>query len=353
MVTLAPKKAIASASFLVLLASFSACEAPRELLDDKDWRLYQQRFISPEGRVIDTGNGNISHSEGQGFGMLLAVAYHDRQTFERLWTWTVKNLQVRSDKLFAWRWSPTEEAGTNHDDNNASDGDLLIAWALCRAGKQWAEPAYSAAALAISQDILGKLLWQQGPLVYLLPGAKGFENPAGITVNLSYWIFPAFAELQQIDPAPLWEQLAQTGLDLLRTARFGRWRLPPDWLSLQNPPLVSKAFPQVFGYNAIRIPLYLIWAKREDRQLLQPYLDFWSYFHGAMFTPAWTNLLDNSVDSYNAPPGLRAVATLVETVATMPTARPPHFPPLDNEQDYYPASLLLLTKLAAAERTWP
>jgi len=34
---------------------------------------YQSKFISPEGRVIDDANGGISHSEGQGYGMLIAV----------------------------------------------------------------------------------------------------------------------------------------------------------------------------------------------------------------------------------------------------------------------------------------
>jgi endo-1,4-beta-D-glucanase Y len=353
MAILVPKRPIVSLSLLVFLAPLFACRASRVTLDKNDWLLYQQRFISPEGRVIDTGNGNTSHSEGQGFGMLLAVAYRDRQTFDRLWNWTTTNLQVRSDKLFAWNWAPSQGEGAVRDYNNASDGDLLIAWALCRASKQWAEPTYRVAATTISQDIRSKLLQQRGQAVYLLPGAEGFEDPAGITVNLSYWIFPAFTELQQIDTTPVWEQLTQTGLELLQTARFGRWQLPPDWLTLKSPPIISKDFSPVFGYNAIRIPLYLIWAKHEDHRTLQPYLEFWTYFHGAVFTPAWTNLLDNSVDSYDAPAGIHAIAALVETVMSTPDAHPPHFLPLDSTQDYYSASLSLLARLAATERGWP
>jgi hypothetical protein len=41
-------------------------------LDDA-WRMYVKRFISPEGRVIDGANGDISHSEGQGYAMLIAA----------------------------------------------------------------------------------------------------------------------------------------------------------------------------------------------------------------------------------------------------------------------------------------
>lgn len=353
MATSVPKRVPSKSAVLVLLALLASCGTPRPILDDSDWRLYQQRFISPDGRVIDTGNGQISHSEGQGFGMLLAVAYRDRQTFDRLWHWTAQNLQVRDDKLFAWRWTPTDGGGAVSDLNNASDGDILIAWALCRAGIVWTEPAYSAAASTISQEIRGKLVWHNTHATYLLPGATGFEKPTGTTVNLSYWIFPAFAQLQQLDPAPVWEQLTQSGLALLHTARFGRWQLPPDWLDLQQPPVLTPEFPPVFGYNALRIPLYLLWAKQETFYMLQPYVDFWTYFDGARFTPAWTNLRDNSVDSYDALAGVHAIAAFTKAVATQPASQPPRLPSLDSEQDYYSASLLLLTKVAVVERGWP
>lgn len=48
------------------------------------WQSYKARFVTAQGRVVDTGNGNISHSEGQGYGMLLAVAANDRETFNDL-----------------------------------------------------------------------------------------------------------------------------------------------------------------------------------------------------------------------------------------------------------------------------
>jgi endoglucanase len=34
-------------------------------------------FHMPDGRIIDTGNGNVSHTEGQGFAMLMAVENED------------------------------------------------------------------------------------------------------------------------------------------------------------------------------------------------------------------------------------------------------------------------------------
>src|SRR5487761_2690925 len=59
------------------------------------WQDWSKRFVRPSGRVVDTGNHGISHSEGQGYGMLLAVAAGDRPAFDRLWAWTRANLQIR------------------------------------------------------------------------------------------------------------------------------------------------------------------------------------------------------------------------------------------------------------------
>ncbi|MGM1325019.1 glycosyl hydrolase family 8, partial [Klebsiella michiganensis] len=33
---------------------------------DTAWESYKSRFMMPDGRIIDTGNGNVSHTEGQG-----------------------------------------------------------------------------------------------------------------------------------------------------------------------------------------------------------------------------------------------------------------------------------------------
>jgi len=90
------------------------------------WETYKSRFLMPDGRIIDTANNNISHSEGQGFSMLIAVSNNDQQTFDKLWQWTQKTLKNKDNGLFYWRYNPAE-ANPVSDKNNASDGDTLIA----------------------------------------------------------------------------------------------------------------------------------------------------------------------------------------------------------------------------------
>lgn len=309
------------------------------------WRHFKQAFIQPDGRVVDSGQGGISHSEGQGYTMLLSVHYSDRATFDLVWQWTRKNLQVRNgDSLLSWCWAP----GTGiKDSNDASDGDLVVAWALLRASRKWHAPEYLDASRKIARDIRAKLVHKTTHGLILLPGAKGFAKPQGDSINLSYWVFPALDEIGQADPAPEWAELSQSGLEILKYSRFGRWGLPPDWLVLTETVVPSDGLSDLFGYNAVRIPLYLLWAHRETPALLKPYRDFWGYFKGAPFLPAWTNLKNDSVDSYDASEGIHRVA---QWVLDYPRYPPPTRWQPDARQGYYSSALLLLTEMAIAER---
>jgi endoglucanase len=98
----------------------------------------------------------------------------------------------------------------------------------------------------------------------ILPGVTGFsaaERPDGPVINLSYYVFPAFARLALVAPEFDWPGLTATGLDLVKAARFGAAQLPSDWIALRDgAPKPAQNFPAQFSYNAIRVPLYLAWA---------------------------------------------------------------------------------------------
>lgn len=230
----------------------------------QSWQAYKQRFITSTGRVIDTANGMISHSEGQGYGMLLAVAANDRPVFEQLWGWTRANLMVRDDQLIAWRWTPGQRPPVT-DMNNATDGDILVAWALAEAAELWADAAHRASARRIAVEVARKtVMFKTQTGAVLLPGVQGFsesERPDGPVVNLSYYVFPAFARLGTVAPEIDWNGLIQTGLDKVKAARFGDARLPSEWISVRGGQLKpADGFPRHFSYNSIRIPLYMAWA---------------------------------------------------------------------------------------------
>src|SRR5579885_369047 len=122
------------------------------------WSVYRSRFVTDEGRVLDTGNKQVSHTEGQGWAMLIATAAGDRESFARIWGWTREKLQRHDNALFSWRYDPSDEKAPVADVNNASDGDILIAWALLRASRRWNETDYGRMADRILGDIRRRLL---------------------------------------------------------------------------------------------------------------------------------------------------------------------------------------------------
>ena len=321
----------------------------------RDWREFKARFVSPEGRVVDDGNGGISHSEGQGYGMLLAVAYRDRETFDRMWQWTATNLRRKSDSLFSWKWQPGEEGtgGKVADPNNASDGDLLIAWALVRAFGEWGDYKYQSAAAQIVISLFDKTMVPTWLGLQFLPGVDGFQKPEGLVVNPSYYVFPAFTELAAAFPSEKWAALAGGGHTLLATARFGRWKLSPDWAVIGAHWVdLAPGHDPDFGYNAIRVPLHLAWEAPDSPQLA-PFADFWAGLPADQAPPGSVNLATNAFGPYPALPGMLAVRQLTLACAKKAKITVREIAAVTKEEPYYSASLKLLTKLAIRDRFGP
>lgn len=241
------------------------------------WALYRQKFVTAEGRVIDDANGGISHSESQGYGLLLACLAGDRGTFASIFAFTRTEFLIRDDGLAAWRWDPKATPRIT-DINNASDGDLLIAHALACAGERWTMPAYTSAARQIARSLAKVALLKRGSDVWLMPAAAGFsdkDRADGPVINLSYWVFEALPVMARLTGDPIWMQVQASGLNLLdELAR--RKMLAPEWLSIKAEPKPAGGFPAQFGYNALRIPLYLVSAKLAEKGRLEPFRRAWA-----------------------------------------------------------------------------
>ncbi len=342
-----------SAGLLVaVLMLLSACDGsrhpgPAPTLEAARWENFQQRFVHG-GQVIDSGNADISHSEGQGYGMLLAVAAGDQGAFDRLWRWTSRVLQ-RRDGLLSWRYAPCPAADTScvTDSNNASDGDLLVAWALLRAGDAWGNADYHFAALTIMAAVAEKLVLTHENRTLLLPGEVGFRHDDAITVNLSYWVFPALQAFHREQPTGPWQALIDSGVALLDSARFGDAQLPPDWLEIGPDSLrPSPRFSTRYGFDAVRIPLYATWAGLAPEDNWRPLKQLWQRDP----VPAWVDLDDGSTAEYAWSRGMASVARLV---ASQPTEGDIGHAPDDAaaaDADYYSQTLVLLSHLAGAER---
>jgi endo-1,4-beta-D-glucanase Y len=333
-----------------LLGGIATCATSRGLVAEPvdfaaEWLSFKSRFVSHDGRIVDNGNGGISHSEGQGWGLLFAAAARDQAGFDLILKWTSKALRRPNDTLHAWRFVP-HGAPPVQDLNNAVDGDMFIATALINAGRLWGRPDYLLAAAAIGRDILRLLVRQAGPFKVLLPGIQGFEATDAITINPSYYAYPMISEIASVVPSSEWARLQEDGKTLLDSGCFGQWSLPPDWLRIGMSDAAlspAPAWPPRFSYDAVRVPLWWLWQNIPAGPAIRSIGQFWTAAPPAA-TPAWVDLRTNAVAPYPVSPGVIAIIRLMRLATGESNEIAP--PRVEAVSNYYDAALVMLTHMA-------
>ena len=361
---------------LLFAASLFAC--PSAMANDKPlagalvkdqalWQAYARQFVTSAGRVIDNVNGGISHSESQGYGMLLAVAANDKAAFERIWSFTETNMYIRDDGLGAWKFEPLADKtasvgdratkpdgpaaiGQITDMNNATDGDILVAWALAEAGAAGFGSQYSARAKDISLA-LRATVYNAGALgLQMMPGKAGFsaaERDGKPVVNLSYWVFPAFDRLTVLMPLPMWPELTKSGFAHIEASQNFAAGLPSDWFSLdveKGGREAAPGFDDAFSYNAIRIPLYLAMTGPKSRRMLRATFADWFALEGPLKT---VGVNDRALRDTLTDPGYEAIRSLYKCATASTPFPAATLTSLD--VNYYPATLQLLAVVAARQ----
>jgi len=206
------------------------------------------------GRVIRRDQGSDTVSEGQAYGMLIALSVNDERTFDSIWNWTEKHLQ-KSNGLLAWRW----QNGTVVDPTPASDADLDAARALVIAGKQFDRPDLTAAGKRLATAIVDTLTVQTSLGRILLPGPWAATNPH--SYNPSYASPVAFAQLGDATGDSRWAELA-AGSRAVTTKLLDVAALPSDWAQVSDdgtvaviPGPTGTSGAVTYGYDAARTAL--------------------------------------------------------------------------------------------------
>ncbi len=242
------------------------------------WSLYKQTFIV-NGRVVSWDEQGITTSEGQGYAMLRAVWSGDRPMFDRVWVWTKEHLQVRDDKLFAWKWK-----GKVLSMNTATDADTDIALALILAARRFDQPAYEQEALAILTSIWDLELLHTDSHIYVTAGnwARYEDHPVIHVAYLAPYAYEVFAA---VDGGHPWGRVIDDAYATLHWLYDQeRVALPPDiiyWnrttqqLSLRHP---ANGRVSEFSYDAFpifwRVALDAQWFNRAEGSLRTTMLDF-------------------------------------------------------------------------------
>ncbi len=119
------------------------------------YRRWRSTFVVSDGgalKVISPEQDNRTVSEAMGYGMLIAAAMGDKETFDGLWSWT--NSRLDGNGVLGW---------DNGSGGSATDADTDIAYALLMAEKQWPGSGYAAAGDTMASkagavDISGSLI---------------------------------------------------------------------------------------------------------------------------------------------------------------------------------------------------
>lgn len=285
------------------------------------WQTFKAAHLSPEGRVIDTGQSHLpTVSEGQAYGMFFALVAGDPESFDAMVRWTRDNLSGGdlAQRLPGWHWG---RAGNGSwqllDSNNAGDADLWMAYTLLEAGRLWRREDYHHLGRKMARRLLDTGTADLPGLGRsLLPGLTGFElGGSRWRLNPSYVPMPLMRRMAGLFPQTEWPSMVVPALRLhLESAPFGH---APDWVVWDaakgwQPDTATGAHG---SYDAIRVYL---WAGMSGRDVdfshlaqgLRPWLD-WVARHG--HTP---ERLDTQVNPSHAgaipagPPGFDAVAAV-------------------------------------------
>ncbi len=243
---------------------------PHAQLLQQSWLAYRQRFIQPDGRVIDREADDRTTSEGQAYAMLRAVLINDQETFICTLNWAENNLARKDsagrliDHLWAWKWGRTGLISWEIQDHNfASDADIDAITALILASRRWNNPAYLDKARVKLKD-----LWNQAIAVlpdgspYLMPGPKEafWNQPDMLILNPSYFAPYAFRLFAEVDPSHNWSGLVNTSYRALEdSSTVSTVGLPSDWIVLnpntgQFQPLPdSHSLKSLYSFDAYRV----------------------------------------------------------------------------------------------------
>jgi endo-1,4-beta-D-glucanase Y len=282
------------------------------------WNAYVERFISSDGRAIDSSAGGISTSEGQSYALFFSLVANDRALFRRLYDWTRDNLAGgRLDaRLPAYKWGRRGDGSWGGlDDNSAADSDLWIGYTLIEAGRLWSDAELTRTGRALLENVVAREVARLPGLgAMLLPAPRGFVHGRSWRLNPSYLPLQLLQGLASEGVPGPWGEIRTNTIRMIE-ARATRGFID-DWVGYE--PRAGFVADPVHGaigsYDAIRVYLWQALLDPRDRAGAQLGLDgIYDYWHEHGRVP---ERIDTRRPSANVPAGpVGFLAVLLPRVA--------------------------------------
>ena len=252
------------------------------------FRIYYELPQDPSRAFIWCADNNDVRSEGQSYGMMIAVQMNMQEQFDKLWNFAKQNMQITGgvwNRYFNWQGAVSVN-GNNITVNfgnsgPAPDGDEYFAAALFLADRRWGSNGainYEAEADAIATALLNNtgggggqtgLFNQQSNMVVFYPNgnAATFSDP-------SYHL-PAFYEIFAQDGNPAdanrWRQIATVSRGFFVSSANPNTGLHPDYAGFNGAAVDSNDGQNHnhFKYDAWRVPMNMaldyVWTGPDQR----------------------------------------------------------------------------------------
>ncbi|MDR0906574.1 MAG: xylanase [Oscillospiraceae bacterium] len=205
------------------------------------------------GYMVDTGNDDV-RTEGQSYGLMLAVQLGEREIFDRIWDWTVRYMHVAEGEnagYFAWS---CKTDGTRNSDGPAPDGEEYFAMALLFAERRWGEKSYGDWARAILHEMVHKdnepMFDPATKIIRFVPNAP-FTDPS---YHLPHF-YELFAKYGNAEDAEFFRDAARLSREFLHKACNNETGLNPNQSQYDGTPTEWGGNRSYFYSDAYRTAL--------------------------------------------------------------------------------------------------
>jgi len=238
---------------------------------------WKQEYLVPAcgaGRYVVLtrvgGGGNLTVSEGHGYGMLLTalMAGHDpdaQTIFDGMLAYFLEHPTAFHDHLMAWKQS--KSCRNSEGDDSATDGDLDVAFALLLADKQWGSCGrfdYLTVALAVLDDVLDGEVDASRSFTLLGDWVTAGVPPYDTSTRSSDFMVDHLVSFADASGSTAWTDLRDSLYSIvasLQASHSSGVGLVPDFIvnPATSPAPAPAGFLEgdtdgMYSYNACRVP---------------------------------------------------------------------------------------------------
>ncbi len=233
------------------------------------WAGFKQQFVkNGEVQGTDPQKNPMVISEGQSYGMLMAVWMNDQATFNTIWNATESGFWNGSSGWYKWKKADANFAG---DADFDICGALIFASALVDAG-HWTKPSgtnYKDKAIVVLKSLIANFIDKGNNYrINSWPNAgDGIRNPS---YHMPQWypIFKEFAAANNITGMD-WDAAAKGAFDLIEAQTNSQYGMARNFSNGSGgSPGGGTSSPNNYdmGFDAIRVPYRMgmaaIWYKK-------------------------------------------------------------------------------------------